>query len=68
MIISLSESHEYSANSPNQRPTIECFLILVVKPYLDLPKNGIVENKGINNLREETHWPLLPAAFAFPQF
>ena len=49
-------------------PTIECFLILVVKPFLDQPKNGMVENKGINNMREETHWPLLPAVFVFPQF
>ena len=54
--------------APTKRLTIECFLSLVVKPYLDLPKNGIVENKGINNLREETHWPLLPAVFVFPQF
>ena len=54
--------------APTKRPAIDCFLILVVKTYLDLSKNGIVENKGINNMRRETHWPLLPAVFVVPQF
>ena len=57
-----------SQTAPTKCPTIECFLILVGKAFLDQPKNGIVENKGINNMREETHWPLLPAVFVFPQF